>query len=104
MYPHPPDGPIDPLPPHPYLDVYGRDYYVNYNALSCSFWSPCQHGDDVVVQVYEHFDDVGRQFFRCPHFRVRTTNTHFMSYYLNTVYLSHLSFFIDRRLWVSVMD
>ena len=94
-YPHPLDGPINPPPPHPHLDVHGRDFYRNYNALPCSFWLPCRHVDDVAIQVYEHFGDAGRLFFRCAHFRVRRNNTHIISYFRKTIYLSHISFFAD---------
>jgi len=50
-------GPIDPPPPHPNLEVRTRAFYGAHNALPVEFWPPCHHGDDAVVQVYEHFGD-----------------------------------------------
>ena len=63
-------GPIDPPPPHPNLEVRTRSFYGAHNALPLQFQPPCHHGDDAVVQVYEFFGDAGRLFFRCPHYEV----------------------------------
>ena len=61
---------IDPPPPHPNLEVRTRAFYGAHNALPVEFWPPCHHGDDAVVQVYEHFGDAGRRFFHCPYYEV----------------------------------
>jgi len=52
-------GPIDPPPPHPNLEVRTRAFYGAHNDLPVQFWPHCHHGDDAVVQVYELFGNAG---------------------------------------------
>ncbi|CAN6309310.1 unnamed protein product [Urochloa humidicola] len=63
------NGPLDPPPPHPNLDVKTRKFYGRHPDLPCEFWPFCHHGEEAVVQVYELFGDAGRHFFRCPRFQ-----------------------------------
>ena len=63
-------GPIDLPPPHQNLEVRTRAFYGAHNALPLEFWPPCHHGDDAAVQVYEHFGEAERRFFRCPYYEV----------------------------------
>lgn len=64
------NGPLDPPPPNPQLDITTRDFYGEHNPLPCNFWPSCNHGEETIVQVYELFGDAGRRFFRCPRFKV----------------------------------
>ena len=64
------EGPIDPPPPHPNLEVRTRSFYGAHNALPVQFWPHCHYENDAIVQIYELFGDVGRRFFRCPYYEV----------------------------------
>ncbi|CAL4952228.1 unnamed protein product [Urochloa decumbens] len=92
------NGPLNPPPPHPHLDVKTRSFYGRHNDLPCEFWPSCHHGEEAVVQVYELYGDAGRRFFRCPRFQYEDCS---FTYWIDGPLEQHLQEYI-RHLYVTV--